>query len=451
MKTCKRVLLLANNCLSYTNANGRTLLNFFKGYDKDCLAQFFVKEGDPAFDICDNYFQVTDGEALRAFKRKQKVGKVLEKPAQDVVVKPKQNVKSKSKRTPLTMLLRELVWNSNKWKGEAFEAWLDAFNPEVVLVFNGDNAFLLKIATDIAKKRNIPLMLYNCEWYYFRKKNYMVNCGWTSILYPWFIRKYRKQFEKTIKQAAYSVYNSEALERAYNSVFHKPSTTIYTATDMADNEAHIKSVREALGCLGEQKSEDNRAPVVTYLGNLGWERPEGLIAIANALQSIDENWCLDVYARFPTEEIEKQMLACKGIRHKGFVAYNEVLQVMQNSDVLVHTESFSPFRKKDLEFGFSTKIADCLASGACFFFYAPIDLVSAKYLKENNAACVVTEQESLKTELESILRNPARRKEYVENALVLAQRNHSVLKNREKMWEAVKTAAESGSLSPLKK
>lgn len=66
-----KVLVFSNNCFAKTNSNGRTLGNFFVGWPKDCLAQFYIHNSIPDFEYCTNFFRVTDGQALQAFKGKK--------------------------------------------------------------------------------------------------------------------------------------------------------------------------------------------------------------------------------------------------------------------------------------------------------------------------------------------------------------------------------------------
>lgn len=71
-----KVLVLSNECFSYTTSNGRTLGNFFKNWPKDRLAQFFLS-GVPEVEFCKNYFQVSDKHALNAVLRKGACGGIV--------------------------------------------------------------------------------------------------------------------------------------------------------------------------------------------------------------------------------------------------------------------------------------------------------------------------------------------------------------------------------------
>jgi len=154
-----------------------------------------------------------------------------------------------------------------------------------------------------------------------------------------------------------------------------------------------------------------------------------LIEIANALQNINSDIKLDVYGKIPDENTKKCILDCQGINYKGFVSYDEVKNIMKKSDLLVHTENFSGFYREDLKFAFSTKIADSLASGTCFFVYAPEELAISEYLLSNGAACVVCDKAQLQEKLKNLLNDFSLCKDYVNIAQQIAEKNHNKDRN----------------------
>ena len=72
MNIYPKVLVISNNCFSKTDSNGRTLAGFFYDYPKDKLAQFYIQNATPDFEVCNNYFRVTDSEALSSFLKGKK-------------------------------------------------------------------------------------------------------------------------------------------------------------------------------------------------------------------------------------------------------------------------------------------------------------------------------------------------------------------------------------------
>lgn len=433
MNNFPRMLIVSHNCFSKTNSNGRTLAKLLEGYPKDKIAQFFIQKAMPDFQVCENYFCVTDSDALSAFLKGKMVGqRIINTNTNVKLVRVQKQEKGTTKKalekTPFTMLMREMIWKSKRWQGNAFNTWVEQFNPEVILLQAGSNAFMFKLATELAKKRKIPLIIYNTEGYFFKEKNYMKGNILLNRFYLLFHGQFKKQFKKSMNYASCAIYNCELLKHDYDKYFECPSYVIYNSSNI----------------VTQKKDKINNPPIITYSGNLGVGRYKSLIEIAVALQSINPEYKLNVYGKAPTEEIKNQIVNCCGISYKGFVTYEEVVEAIHSSDILVHVENFSKFYREELKYAFSTKIADCLKSGVCFFNYAPKEFASTQYLMENNAACIVTEKDKLVETLTELIENKPLREQFVYRAVKLVERNHDSHKNGEYMAEIVRGVVNEG-------
>lgn len=425
-----RVLVISNNCFSQTDSNGRTLGNFFKGWDKNRLAQFYIHSEIPDENICINYFKVTDSEALKSLFSNTNTGMKIDL---KYIMKQKEkktfassDIKKRKfeiKRTAMNLFIRDLVWGFNKWKSEKFEKWLREVNPEVIVLQAGDCKFMIDLAITIARDRKIPLVVYNSESYYLKEKNYLKKSIGDFIFYPLFKKNYDKSFEKLMKIANHTIYNTELLERDYNKKFDSNSSVLMTSSEI------IKEFRE----------EPEGIFTSSYLGNLGLGRDESLIEIATCIGEIDSTLKLDVYGPVNNNEVLNRLNKCKFIDYKGMVSYQDVLKVINESNLLVHVENFSNFYRWDLKYGFSTKIADSLSSSRCFFVYAPEEIASSKYLRENELACVVEKKDKLKNSLEKIILDKELRKKYIINALEYASKNHDEEKNKRKFRKIIES------------
>lgn len=411
-------LVLSHNCFSKAGSNGRTLANFFLNWPKESLAQFYISNEIPDSDVCENYFRVTDVEALKAIYKGAKVGKVIKKEEKsdenpDILL---QNLYKKNRnRTSLNYIARNFIWDINRWRSTEFDNWLDEFNPDVIVLQLGDYAFMLRIALKLAKRKNIPLIIYNSEDYYFKNKKSLLPT------YRFYRNDYKKQVNKLITYASCSIYNSQMLQQTYQSEFSHESTVIMASTDITPIEN--KKVNSPL--------------IVSYLGNLGVGRHEPLIEIAEALHKLDSNLYLDIYGKAPNEDVEKVLRTCTSIRLKGLVSYDEVVKIMRTTDLLVHAENQSKFYQWDLKHAFSTKIADSLASGTCFFVYAPENMACTKYLEEKEATCVLTNSTRLKETLETLINDKELRQSFINNALRLVHDNHKIDVNADKFKELI--------------
>lgn len=417
-----RILVIGNNCFSKSNANGRTLGNLLAGYPREKLAQFCLSGADPDFDRCDNYFCVTDRAALMAFFGK-KAGCHLEAEAygrgEDV-----SNARRVS-RNALTMLVREAVWGLGWWQRFGFWEWVDGFRPQLVLLQAGDCPFLLRLAEQAARRCQVPLVVYQSEAYFFKDFDYFQAKGLAHWVYPLFRAEFCRQFRRTMDMTAWAVYSCEALRQAYDREFRTPSETIYTAAEVC----------------GGRKTEREDSFAVSYLGNLGVGRHRPLVEIANVLQELSPEYYLDVYGKIPSASVQQAFESCRGIRFRGFISYGEVLKIMQESDLVVHGEDFSAFSRKDLEFAFSTKIGDCLAGGTCFLLYAPEELACSRYLREQEAAWVASDRETLKKTLGLLVQRPEERERYLKRAGEVVEEKHSMEKNARRFQEILRRGA----------
>ncbi len=405
-----KILVIANNSFSTTEANGRTLGNFFVDWPKERLAQFALRAENPDTTRCTNYFIVSDTQAFHSFKTGYPATNSYQS-LSSTTPKVSSN-SSKIKRSALTMLLRNLIWKSNRWHGAEFDKWVEAFSPDMVLLQAGDAPFMYDLAVSLAQKRHLPLVIYNSECYYFKDFCYFTRTR-SAWLYPWFRAIFKRSFKHAMQYTSGAIYITQALEELHQTAFKHLSITLMTASALP-KKAQIKPLA--------------KTPQIVYLGNLGLNRHKNLIAIAQEIQKINPGWKVCVYGK-PASQAEQDMRACSAIELKGFVPYQQVVHIMQHADLLLHTEYNDPFYMKDLQYAFSTKIADCLSAGVPFLVYAPKSFAFIQYLSANQAAFVATTAQELPRVLRQALSNEPKRQKQVKNALKLARQNHDLNKN----------------------
>ncbi len=413
LKEKLKVLVVSNACLSLTGSNGRTLRNLLFGWPKEKLAQFYTQNQDPDPTICDIYYRVTDQEALNAFLHKRSGSTSIQEKGQAV-----QSVG----KNAFTKYLREIVWSSGRWGKKKLIEEVKRFAPDLLLFQAGDNAFLCDLTYELSQKMGVPVVIYNSENYYFKNYDYFRARGIKHLFYKPFHRRFRKALAGLIRHSSFCIYSCDGLKEIYDTEFRVPSCTIYTSTDL----------------IPVENKGNDKTFIVSYLGNLGVGRHKPLIEIAEVLHSISPDLYLDVYGKIPNQIVQDSFDKCEAIRYQGFVSYDQVKDVMTHNDLLVHAESFDEYYKKDLQFAFSTKIADCLASGVPFLLYAPDNLDCVKYLQKHNAAFVVTEKARLRSVFELLISSRECRSQYLDCAKSLCFDNHNIKKNSDKLEQIVK-------------
>ncbi len=399
-KKLPRLLIISFNSLLSTNANGRTIINLIENWDKSCLAQFYASPDVPDWNGCERYFRVTDEEALKALLGKQVGRKITylqesESPKSKIYNHVKKNRKNKAFR-----YIRQIIWETNAWQNKSFFNWIEDFKPEAIFLLSGNNAFLDKTAMKLSKKYNIPIILYNCEDYFLKSTH---GEGFFGC-----INKFHcdRIFKKTMKYISAVIYNSRLLEAEYKKHFkHKSIVLMNPANDFSKYDA-------------EKKSNE-----ISYLGNIAVGRETSLCEIADALGR--HGYRLHIYGKCQSEEIAKTLNANRNIIYHGFVSFDECCTIMKRSKLLIHCESFENIHKRDLKFAFSTKIADSFACGTCLFAYLPDNITLSEYLKETNAAVLVTDPSMLEKALINVIENKSVRDEYEKRALKISGINHN--------------------------
>lgn len=416
-----KVLVVSNNSFSETSNMGRTLGSLFMGWPKERIAQFCISTTEPDYNVCRNYFMITDREALRAFVRFQKASRVLIDENKGTEGNTVIGGKKQSVRTASKSLIRNIIWSHNRFASPEFDSWVDNFSPDIVLIQNSASEFILKIGMYIAERTKAHVTMFNTEGYYFFDNDYLPEEHWfDSICFKFLQKSYRKTYRKLMGYVNFAIYLNPNLAKDYSKEFKHDAKVLYTSSEMEFDENDVNT----------------QEPIFSYLGNFDFERHRALIEVAEVLQSLNESFRLNVYGKCPSTEIETIIKNAPGIEFKGFVSYDEVKEVIKNSTILFHAEVQDPIYKERLKYGFSTKIGDSVSSGHPFLMYSSPYIAGASYLKETEAGWVAESKESLRFYINEILTNKARRT-YIKNKARYAKENyHSSDRNREcvKQW-----------------
>ena len=409
-----RVLIVGHNVLDGRTAFGKTLISFFKDWGSENLAQLYFHSEVPTTSICGNYFRITDTDVFNnAVKKCKLTGKTF--CAADIdetrtTSRTDTGIKSKiysfaRRRSPLIYVARNFIWKHAKWFSDELRRWISDFNPEVIFFVAGDYSFAYDITFKIAEEFNIPAVMYCCDDYFINRLN--PRSFLSKTVYNGLMKSVNRCMEKM--NAVITI--CDKMTKAYTNLFDKPIYTVYTGYS-------------AIGTPCENKTKS-----VVYLGNLGFNRADSLVDIGKALKQISaetgKDLKLDVYSSENRRKILKHFTEKNGIVFHGRVDADEVKNIIAESTLVVHVESFKVKNIRKVEYSVSTKIADLLASGTCILAYAPEKIASMEYLVENSAAITVTDKKHLKEKLKKALDSVEFRGSAVENAKNLAKKNHS--------------------------
>ena len=413
-----RLLVVSNEPLNKSNSNGRTMANLLAAFASSELAQFYI-HGAPDFSLCANYYRVSDRDALAAFKSLKPYRKSGVVEAEGEEMSADGAGEKKHSRNCRNRVLRDIVWRSFRWWNRAFDRFLDEFAPTAVLLQAGDAPFMFRIARKIAKKRKLPLFMYNSEGYVLKEVLYSS----ASKKDPWhnaLQRRLRREYRRFMKDADFCFYITEYLEACYQEKYPHPgkSRALYTPSELT--------------AIPDKSGTPFR---LMYCGNLGVGRIPSLCEVARALGGVDADATLDVYGRFISPEDEEALCAFSNVRYFGIVPYAEIPRVMSEASMLLHCEN--PERLVNLRHAFSTKIADSLASGRPFLVYASREYPFVQYLEKHNAAHIAESEEELKTVFKDCFAGEEMLVSCTKNARELAQENHNKERNASQLRRVI--------------
>lgn len=430
-----KILIISNEPLSESSANGRTMRNLLLNIPSENLAQFYL-HGIPDREACGSFYCVSDRDALHAFlgkkeKRKSVRQEVTAPQARAVsseeirkavphtgAVNPQKTANiSHPVRSYRNLVLRNVVWQSMRWWTKDFSRFLEGFAPDIVLLQAGDAPFMYNIARRIAKEYRAKLLMFNTEHYVLKKIMYAYsgeNLFWHNIL----MGSLKRQYQKFMNAADYCIYNTEALEEAYQNRYPHPgkSSVLYTTSTL------------------ERLPDKSGTPFsLLYCGNLGAGRVTPIQEIAETLFETDPAAKLDIYGKFPGKLAQDVVCSLPNVCYHGFVDYAELLPSMSEATLLIHCEHGE--RLENLKYAFSTKIADSLASGRPFLVYASKEYPFVRYLLKNRSAHVAQSKQELKTILEKCRNDKAYLYQYTDSARLTAEQNHNRDVNCRKLEE----------------
>lgn len=409
-----KLLVLSNNSFSKSNSNGRTLGSLLHGWPKEKIAQFCISSDGADFEVCNNYFCVTDSDVLKSILSFTPV-KRRDLYNSKIINANTKNGYVRYKKTTIKMFARNLAWMVGIWKGNDFFTWLNDFKPEIVLLQNGESFFMHKLAINIAKKYDAKLAIFNTEGYYFFHKDYFPSDGFFGKqLFKIYKKTYNSYFRDFMHKCSKQIYGNLKLKEDYDKEFgNKNSIVVYTSSSLKFSP----------------KLNYNQIPTFSYLGNLGFDRPQALIEFSLVLAEINKDFKLDIYGFAKDKAMEDSLQSYPSIRFHGAITYSQVINVIENSDFLVHAESQDETWLESLKYGFSTKIADSISSGKLFILYASPGIACSQYIIENKAGIFASERGELKEKITKVLNSTEIKSEYEEAALQTSKTNHNPNQN----------------------
>ncbi len=398
-----RILVISNSEWDDGNSFGSTFSNILSFEQPDNIANIYCRNGKPSTKSCGHFFSMGEKDLLN---------KIFKKNDFEIVTNTLEtDVDKGQKKKPLIQFIRthrwivffwarEFLWSICPWKkSQSLDIFLKEFSPDIIVLPTYGYSYINKLALHISKKYNVPIVSYISD------DEYSLHQRSWSPLY-WINRLYQRIW----------------IKKGFNN-----SKILYTISNI-QNEYYKKIVKCPCKVLTKGLDFSSEIPTVSvpkqpirlfYAGNIGSGRWRSLKVIADAIEDFNQKgniYEFNIYTGSPISDTLGSLFNVNGVHLNGFVHPNKIKKIIEDSDILVHAESFKKADRLAVRQSFSTKIVDYLHSGKCIIGIGPIDVASIEFLLVNNAAIIIKEPEDAISTLRSILDNPNSISEYANNA-----------------------------------
>lgn len=399
-----------------TKSTSRAFDAYFHYWEKENLAQIFSNTKTPCKGHCETLFQITDYRVLQRWLGKKIETGVIYR-YEDLKDEWKDNdlelgntkaeaaYKYGGKHTPLTHLLRGLLWREKFWCTDKLKNWLDTFQPECVFLAFSDDYFIPQIALYVAKRYHIPIVSCIGDDYYFNDKK-----TWNPI-YHLYRSTYKHLIDQILAWPGSAIYISDKIRDKYNAEFHLDGDTVYLTSTIH---------RKPFQYICKEK------PVITYFGNIRLGRNHSLNDIGYALGQLNSSYQLEVYSNEKDETYFNIFKGNPNVKYMGSVPYTHVQKRMAESDVTVIVEGFAEEDINLSRYSLSTKAADALASGAAILTYGSLESGIIEYMKSTKASMVCTQKSNLVDAIRELMNNQDMQKKFYEQAITMTKEHHNL-------------------------
>ena len=179
-----------------------------------------------------------------------------------------------------------------------------------------------------------------------------------------------------------------------------------------------------------EKKDSANELVFTFMGGLHVNRWKSLKELSEALCSLSKDLSkkliLEIYTSQDNIEKFSKQFKLEIVCFYKFINHEEACLKMQQTDFLVHVESFDETVIQFTRLSISTKIPEYLASGTPIIAIGPPNIASIEYLKDNNCAYVITNMN--KCEIQKVLLSAVKGEAnllQLQNSSKLVKDNHS--------------------------
>jgi len=416
-KSKKRILIISGEAWREESNGGNVLNNLFSPLrDEFEFAQIYTNPALPSNKLCCKYFHLSEALMLKSVISRKSFGKKLEEKDYssygDYTVNNLYTSKGvlflKKYFINVLYFFQNLLWHFSVWKSDALRNFVLEYEPDIIFAPLYSGLFIHKIDRYVSKLTRKKLISYVSDDVYTLRQFSISPFFWINR----FIL--RKNVQKT------SLYYS----------------LLYTMTkeQKDEYEKKLKVQMKILKKVGDFEQmphfKEPGTPIqLTYGGNLFYNRYRTLHQLFTAIKEINQDekkFQLNIYTQTPlTPDLKKLLHDGQNSFLFGKVSRDELMLKYEQSDIVLHVESFDLKQRLITRLSFSTKIVDLLNSARCILAICWSESSPYKYLKSEDAAICISDISTIKNVLIDLYTNKHKITEYSRKAWDCGIRNHN--------------------------
>lgn len=390
------ILVIRHNVWDDSNAGGNTLSNFFSGLDEANLSYLYSRKAIPNNKICSHYFTIPEKDILLNFFSREKIGHEFNF-SHDVV--RNENTKDKFEESVLKKLkkfdsgilrlLIDFLWISKRWYNKNYRNFIQKTNPDIVFAYATNFSRLYALLDSIKTITNTKIVLFITDDVTVKTKR--------GIFHHIHWKLGQKYLKKCIDISSNCYGITPALCSEYQNKFNKSFHLLRKGCDLSSTQV---------------KSYVGNPLKLVYAGNLYYGRDKSLIYLINIIDEINRTSNCQVFALaiYSNSIVPRKLGNCiadsPSVQILGVKPYSEIMNILAESDLVLHIESFSEKAIEYTRLSFSTKITDCMQSGSCLLAIGPDTVASMQEIQQIPGAIAITDINDLKPILVGIAENP---------------------------------------------
>ena len=388
------ILIFSEAAWDDKNSFGNTVSNLFCGkvWKIDTFSAFYARKQLPDNKANVMYYNLSATDIIKGiFRLKIKGQKFSSKDIKNQVdsysfaheSEQKKIDKLHQSKNNFVYFGHELVWRSRLWINRYFKQFISRSDPDILFAFAASPFILWPLIQCVKKYTSCKVVLLIADEVY---GNYDRT--------PLYRRKYLKSSLKKCILSADKLYGiSDEMSELYQKRFNRKVTTLYKGCDLSI----------------APKQHLNKPLRFVYAGNLLWGRDEILAQIAGVIEKQNEygeKAILEIYTGMTiTDELQDKLNIPGTSQIMGSRSYDEIKKIMHDADVVLHVESFNERNVETVRYSFSTKIIDCIQSGAQVLGIGPAGIASIEYIRKVDGAIVADDLNQISDIIGNIIHN----------------------------------------------